>query len=636
MDTVDNRGEPGVLTIINFGASTPGSPVFWLLVTGAVLLIFRGRNITRRKELGGISGVMILVVGGSLFTAVVPMRAQVNSQFTGTDISGQLTLVRTVNLRQQAQTLGFQATFAAATTKEQLKAPPKRLRPPFSRQLTALAATVPPVKGLAVTSPGTAGFNALSHLDQRQAFGGNQFSVEPPSQSIAVGNGFVLEGVNNAVQVYNSTGAPVLPAVLASNQVFGLAPAINRLTNDNGVYLTDMRVYFDQTISRWFVIQRSQDNDLAGNPLPQSHLYLAISKTNDPAGDYLIYLMDTTNGSHPGCPCISDYPQVGSDQFGLHISWNQFNAFSLSFVDAAISSFSKAALASGVLHPTAYQFLLPFTTGYEFAIQPSTTPPGASNFLASGGVEYFVSSSARFSGTSGLALWAARNTSSLATPSPNLVLMQVALSSLPYTFPDVATQRAGPLPYGSSVLPSPTPPFLDGGDTRVLSLTYAGARLYLTLQTGVTDENSRFVVGGAYIVVSPIFRGNVLSGSVLNQGYLLVNGNHVLRPSIAVNAQGRGAIAVTLVGADWFPTAALIPFDTFSTPSVLEIGGLGTLPEDGFTGYGDFGVGVARWGDYNTAATAADGSIWMVAQYVGSFPRTPSANWNTYIMRKVF
>ena len=115
-----------------------------------------------------------------------------------------------------------------------------------------------------MTSPGTVvGFNALSHLDQRLAFAGNQFSVEPPSQSIAAGNGFVLEGVNNAVQVYSfdrrrrCLSAPVATVESALRP----APAIDRSTGINGVYLTDMRVYFDRTISRWFVMQRTQDND---------------------------------------------------------------------------------------------------------------------------------------------------------------------------------------------------------------------------------------------------------------------------------------------------------------------------------------------------------------------------------------
>jgi predicted pyridoxine 5'-phosphate oxidase superfamily flavin-nucleotide-binding protein len=67
---------------------------------------------------------------------------------------------------------------------------------------------------------------------------------------------------------------------------------------------------------------------------------------------------------------------------------------------------------------------------------------------------------------------------------------------------------------------------------------------------------------------------------------------------------------------------------------VLQVAAAGTLPEDGFTGYPDGGgFGVARWGDYNTSIVTSDGAIWMVVQYIGSFPRTDFANWNTYIVR---
>lgn len=635
----DTIGEPGVLTISHFSGPVPEPGEFWLTTIGLLAIVATmGRRAARRSRGGARSRTALLGVSAALLAGVTA-HAQVQADFTGENITGELTFARVVNLRQQSQMLMAQRmTVKVAVGETQPKMPPPRLRPPMAASRTATILSAPVVaKGLAVNSaPALFGFNALSHLDQRLAASGNQFSIEPPSQSLAVGNGYVLEGVNNALQVYSASGSPVLSSVVASNQLFGLGPAIDWNTGIYGVYLTDMRVYFDQGIGRWFVVQRAQDNDAAGNPLLRSHLYVAVSRTSDPTADYFVYEMETTNAGHPGCPCIADYPQIGSDQHGFHIAYNEFNSYYQSFVDSAIMSVSKQALANGAQNPTAFRFILPFTTGYEFAIQPATTPPGASNFLGSGGVEYFVSSAARFMSSSGVALWAARNTSSLATPSPFLILSRVVIGTLPYTFPDFATQPTGPLPYGSQLVPPRDVAFLDGGDNRIQSLTYAGARLYLTLQTGLVDENQRWVVGGAYIVLSPILRNNVLSGAVLNQGYLMVNGNHLLRPSVAVNAKGRGAFAVTLTGGNWYPTAALIPFETFATPTAVEIAGLGVMPEDGFTGYPTFGgTGVARWGDYNGAVAASDGSIWLVAQYIGNFPRTTYANWNTYIMRKM-
>src|SRR5262249_38972609 len=157
---------------------------------------------------------------------------------------------------------------------------------------------------------------------------------------------------------------------------------INRSTGANGVFPTDMRVFYDQTISRWFILQRAQDFDIVGNPLNSSRLYIAVSQTADPTANYNIYTMDTTDLQNPGCPCLADYPQIGADQYGFYISSNEFNTFTQSFVNAQILALSKSSLASGATTPTASRFVLPFTTGYEFAIQPASTPPGASYFLA--------------------------------------------------------------------------------------------------------------------------------------------------------------------------------------------------------------------------------------------------------------
>jgi hypothetical protein len=641
--SVDNLGEPGVMSITDF--SSPGSTeapepgVFSLVLFAIALGVMVGRR-WRVVRIGGIRGGTWIAAAAAVGVAF-PLSAQAQVEYTGTNVTGSLAFARVVNLAQQAQTAMQSLKLGAISKETRPKMPQKLLRPPVSvAPLLASLGAVPlgavSMRSLTLTAvSGVLGFNALSHADQRNANHGNQFSIEPPNPSIAASNDYVLEGVNDAVQVYLPSGVSVLPNPVSSNQVYGLAPAINRNTGVNGVYLTDMRVYFDQGMSRWFIVQRSQDNDVAGNTLNMSHLYVAVSKTADPAGDYNIYVMDTTNQQHSGCPCIADYPQLGSDQYGFHIAFNEFNTATLAFVDAGILTLSKAALVNGALAPTAYLFLLPYSTGYEFAIQPAATPPGASNFVANGGLEFFASTLSRFAYNGGVALWAMRNTSSMATASPNPILSQIVIASLAYTFPDVAVQPPGALPYGWSLVPTGQLPFIDGGDCRVQALSYASGRLYLTFPTAITDEAGHYGVGGAYVVLSPTYRNGVLAGSVLNQGYLLLNGNHVLRPAIAVNAQGRGMIAATLVGASRYPSAALIPFDTFSTPAVLEVAGEGALPEDGFSGYPDGGgAGIARWGDYSSAVATSDGAIWMVAEYIGNYPRTEYANWNTYVMRK--
>jgi hypothetical protein len=573
--------------------------------------------------------------------------------YIATNVTGQLQRTAIVNLLQQSQQVQFQQTqLKASTPAVEKPAPtlPKQLHPSVAPHVSAHSALQGAPRAAALAAPQAAslitsmaigiassfGFDGITHAEQRLANGGNQFSVEPPSPAIAVANGFILEGVNNALRVYSTAGTPLLPAAVSTNQLFALPPAINRSTGVNGVFPTDMRVFYDQSIDRWFVVQRAQDNDTFGNPVNTSHLYIAVSQTGNPTGTYNIYTIDTTNAQNFGCPCLSDYPQIGADQYGFYISANEFNTVFQQFVDSTVLAISKASLASGAPGPPTFRFTIPFTSGFEFAIQPAATPPGASYLVANGGVEFFLSTQAAFSSDSSVALWAMTNTSSMATASPNLLLTKTLITSLSYIYPDVATQRPGPLAYGSTLTPPGVPAFLDGSDSRMLSVVYSGGRLFLTFASQVIDENNRSVVGGAYMILSPTLRAGVLTASVLRQGYLVVKGNHLLRPAVAVNPQGKGAIAFTLVGPDYFPSAAFVSIDAQTTGSTVQVAAFGTGPEDGFTGYGSPGFpGLARWGDYSGAVAASDGSIWMTTEYIPNLPRTQLANWGTFIMRYV-
>jgi hypothetical protein len=639
LGTADNQFEPGMLTVPDLIAPSnsvianpePNTGYVLLLITtvaGLGALLFRARATLGNRATPGkaIRRVLMLAIAG-LFACVAHIEAQQINLGGGTNMTGRLVLTRTVNVLQQAQLV--QTAVLAGKGPELPKFPNHRLYPPIVPHLSVAA--LPTMQSMGIASAvGNVGFMGLTHRDQRLANGGNQFSVEPPTQGVAVGEGYLLEGVQNAIQVYTLTGLPILPAVISTNQLFGIPPAIDRVTGVNGVYPTDLRVFYDRDIRRWFVLEWSQANDADGNPMPQSQMFIAVSQTPNPAGTYNIYTIDTTNSAHSGCPCIPDFPQIGADQYGFYISANEFNDSTSQFVDAIVFAISKTALANGSGSPTMSGYTLTMATGYEASLQPASTPPGASYITASGGVEYLISSKSRTDNDSNLALWALSNTISL-NSTPNLQLIQVIIPALTYITPAFATQRPGPLPYGSTVGGVLAP--IDGGDLRVLSLCYAGGRLYGTLQTQVTDEDGNILVGGAYFVISVAYRGGLVNGSILRQGYLLVRGQHLLRPVIAVNAQGSGAIAFSLVGPNYFPSAAFVPFSNFAPASTVLLTATGSLPEDGFTGYES--PFVARWGDNSNAVINSDGSVWMAAEYIpdeNAVPPAGFANWGTFVM----
>jgi hypothetical protein len=88
------------------------------------------------------------------------------------------------------------------------------------------------------------GFNGLNNIDQRSANDGKQYSLEPPDQALCVGNGYVVEAVNDVIRVYDQVGHPLTGAE-ALNSFFGLPPAIIRKPNPNddiiGPFLSDPR-----------------------------------------------------------------------------------------------------------------------------------------------------------------------------------------------------------------------------------------------------------------------------------------------------------------------------------------------------------------------------------------------------------
>ena len=141
------------------------------------------------------------------------------------------------------------------------------------------------------------------------AAGGNQFSLEPPDQALAVGNGFVLESVNLAIALYTPGGT--LIGTDSLNDFFGLAPAILRTATPPvfGPFLADPRAYYDSNTGHWFFTSTEIDTDPAtGAFLGGSSVLVAVSQTSSPLGAWNFYALNTTNAgdpaNHPGCPLL--------------------------------------------------------------------------------------------------------------------------------------------------------------------------------------------------------------------------------------------------------------------------------------------------------------------------------------------
>ena len=519
---------------------------------------------------------------------------------------------------------------------------------------------VPVAAGNEIVSSTFFGFLGLTHRDQRLSGTGvytnTQFNIEPPDQGLAVGSGFVVEPVNNVIAVYSATDGALKAGPEPLNQFFGLAPAIVRSTPlVFGPDLSDPRAYFDSDTGHFFITEVEIDRDPSTGALASvSQIFIAVSQTNDPTGSWNIFKLDVSNDGDSifgACPCFGDQPLIGADKNGFYINTNAFSISALTFRGTQIYAISKHALVTGTpptvtavrFHNLIFDNIFAF-----FSIQPAAVPPGGSFETGNGGTEYFVSS-LDVTGTLAdrLAVWALTNTSSLDT-TPDLHLSFQFTTTEVYGQPPSAQQKPGPTPQ-LDVLATGFPPgtsqnhleLVDTGDDRVRQVVFADGKLWTGLNTVLKTREGPVRTGAAWFILSPSVSGSgestQVGAVVANQGYVAINSpnqNNVMYPSIGVNSSGKAVIAFSVVGQDFFPSAAYATLDAVNGTSPIVISGPGAFPEDGFSGYVQFGgFRVARWGDYSAAVADEDGNIWMGNEMIPNAPRVIRANWGTFITK---
>ncbi|HVA84836.1 MAG TPA: hypothetical protein VNF73_00815, partial [Candidatus Saccharimonadales bacterium] len=520
------------------------------------------------------------------------------------------------------------------------------------------AATTPNPAPQSVTrfNPGFSGFNGLSHYDSRTASGGNQFSLEPPDQGLCVGNGFVMETINDVLAVYDTRGRMVAgPEAL--NAFLGYPPAVDRTNGGFGPFVTDPRCLYDAQTNRWIHTDLTLEVDPStGAFTGVTHVDIAVSQSGNPTGKWSIFSLDTTDDgahggpSHPGCPCLGDQPLLGADTNGIYITTNEFPVFANGFNGAQVYAISKRGLtfaANGGPLPSvamidAGALATPDMGGTWYSLQPAVSPAGNQGDGRGGfgpsygngpfggqGTEYFLSA-LDFFGTADnrIAAWALTNTSSLDRRFPNVSLSNIVIASEPYASSLTwgVTQKAGPTPLGTSLGEGLEQ--LNANDDRMNQVVFSNGRLYSGVNTLVGDGSR---TGIAYFEVNPGWQHGTLTATMAAQGYVSLRNDSVFFPSIGVNQSGAAVMSFTISGPDYYPSAG---YARILGPSAgpVHVAGVGQAPEDGFTGYAAYGgAGIARWGDYSAAVADQNGNVWVAAEYIPGGTRTELANWGTFV-----
>jgi hypothetical protein len=507
---------------------------------------------------------------------------------------------------------------------------------------------------------GFSGFDGLDHYDQRFADNGNQFSIEPPDMCVATGAGFVLQAVNDVVNVYDTDGNLVVPTA-SLNQFFGYPSAIDRTTVTYGPSLTDPTCYFDQATQRFFltVLTLEQEPD-TGDLTLENHIDIAVSQSADPTGAWNLFSFDATNDGTTNCPCLGDFPHTGADANGFYVTTNEFGWFG-GFNGAQIYALSKQGLVDGTLTSGIHFSGLDYGTGdFVFAVMPATSPTPHEFDRSKGGTEWFMTAlDAGLPFDNRIAAWAITNTSSLDT-TPALELQSKIIPSQTYGDPLPSDQKVGDVPLVDAInlglYDGPPGPVhtvtevegqLDSSDSRITTAVYTKGRLFGTNTTQL-DVHGVNRAGIAYFVVRPKVHHGGIFARIERQGYIAARNNNLIYSSIGLDKAGEGFITATLVGPDFFPSAAYIPFHRSRGTGFLHVASAGLGPQDGFTETHFFTDPFfrPRWGDYS--ATSTDGhNIWLASEYIAQTctldeywadtscggTRSALANWGTFISK---
>jgi hypothetical protein len=385
----------------------------------------------------------------------------------------------------------------------------------------------------------------------------------PPDSCGAAGPNHFVEVVNRNFAVYDkSTGENLINILLGAF-----------LPGSNG----DPRVLYDQYSDRWFIIVCDFS----------TRLYLAVSTSDDPTGDWFKCSFVVSQGSDAGK--WPDYPTLGVDEDGVYTAAYMIgggNGMSIFALDKAPLIASEPSLGD------IYAFReLP----WEGAIQPVHT------FDSSEG-EYFVS---RASSTE------IRLRLLTGLPSPP-VLTELCFITIPnhYSPPDA--------PALGSTVP------LDTVGHRLMNAVYRDGYIWTA---------HCIDVGGR--AASRWYKIDVLNTILEDYGTIQDSVMYYFFPTIMVNADGdaimgfSGSHSNQYAAAYYTGRSASDPPGEMAPPVLLKEGEATYNLIDGY--------GRNRWGDYSLCSLdPVRQTLWTVQEYAHSHNESGTNRWGTWIGELAF
>ena len=395
----------------------------------------------------------------------------------------------------------------------------------------------------------------------------------PPDVSGACGDSLILETNNQRFDIYQRNGTHVTQ--LSINTLF---------SPSGGSGYFDPHIYFDKNYHRYvIVIDGTYSNGNSG-------LFLAISQTNMPNGNWYIYGFDAIGNAND----FLDFPLLGMNNKWIVVTGNDFINGN-NPVYSKIYVMNRATLYSG-----GSLTVTTFTDQQAFTLAPAVT---YDTTLAN---EYLVCD---WNGDSANYGYVRLYQISGAVGSPAYSAVGFIAVNQPWDENSVGAPQVS------------DPNTLEDGDTRISSAQYINGSLWFThtvfLPAGspTHDAVDWYQVNPATNSIQQYGRINDPSGV---QFYFY--------PSIAVNYNNDALIGYAVSSANIHPSAqysfrqSTDPLNTFESGYLFKAG-LNTY-------FQDFGSGRNRWGDYSyTCIDPMNGSFWTFQEWANATADT----WGTVI-----
>lgn len=414
----------------------------------------------------------------------------------------------------------------------------------------------------------------------------DNLTAVPPDTMGAVGPQHVVTALNSEILIQDRRGRSLSRVIL--EDFWRPAGALD--------FATDPRVFFDSAAQRWVQCV------VADPQTPRSALYVGVSQTADPTGNWNLFRVATDENQW------LDFPTLGIAGDWVIVTTNNFSLAGNRYVRTNVYVFTKADLAAG---RGAFRVFPDVNFSGVPAFDPTGSLAGRAVIVSTVGGNLNGQGVLRISEIRG-------------RPGEEQLISNAATFRVDQTW-------AFELPPDRQAPQRDSRFLIDTNDDRMQSCTVRNNNIWCAHQVFLPALNpTRSSVQWIQFAAEPVTSAAPAGYRVATRGLIddPASRQYFAFPSIAANRNNDVLLGYTRFAADQFPSAnfafraASDPPGQFQADSVFKPG------EASYRR----GTTRNRWGDYsNTIVDPVDDlSFWTVQQYAAALTNTGTSRWATW------